>query len=101
MYTTLKITHWNGTIETAHVTGLTEKPGELILFDKRDRDSGALIKDGDRPARDGFFLTTDQPTIQTVKKIEVYNPSGALIETHIGQPAPEAEAPVKGRKKAA
>ena len=97
-FSTLRITNWNGLVEATHVTGVTEKPGHYIAFDLRDPDTGVLLRDDDRRPRRGVFkLRGDQAGEQTCKKIEVLNPAGIVIETHLGElpiedPEPAARA---------
>lgn len=94
MYTTLKITNWSGVEETLHVTGFTHKPGSFIAFHQRDLDTGAIrMKDNGRPHLDLFWLVSPEPGVATIKKAEVYSPSGALVDTLMGQPMTEAKQP--------
>ncbi|MFW6300526.1 MAG: hypothetical protein ACOC20_06360 [Oceanicaulis sp.] len=101
MFTTLKVTSWSGVVSTLHVTGLRETPEGLIAFDKRDPDTGHVVRSADgRAEMDGFFVRSDQPGRQTIKKIEVFAPSGALIDTHLGQPPIDEAAPKRAKKAA-
>lgn len=100
MFTTLKITNWSGVEELKPVTGMSHQPGKLIAFHKRDLDTGAVMyQDNGRPQLEMFWLASPQPGVQTVKKVEVFNPSGALVDTIMGQPMVEAEAPKAPAKK--
>lgn len=101
MYTTLKITNWSGVEETLHVTGFTHKPGAFIAFHQRDLDAGAIrYKDDGKPHLDLFWLASPEAGVRTVKKVEVFNPSGALVDTLLGQPTIEPKAPAAANARA-
>lgn len=52
-----------------------------------------LRKEDGRPHLSLFWLASPEPGVQTVKKLEVFNPSGGLVETILGQPMVEKKEP--------